>query len=205
MPNPEPTLAEICKTLREMEAKATAAPWTAEQNYSYWEMNGPGDFGQIGDTCASSASEPEYGRSMALGSYNAQLIAALRTHALALVQAAESNGELRDIVDSLAMRLEALRKSEHAAAEQGEKYRQAGEDICELIDSGFLVRDTSRDHEPGFGIRIMGLVSKLACAITAIRAVPASQALSSGAPPSIRVTLGGTTNPNEAARGGSST
>lgn len=54
-------------------AKHSSLPWKAVQNSSFWEF-GCDEAGQIGDTCASSASEPEYGKSMALGEANAKFI-----------------------------------------------------------------------------------------------------------------------------------
>jgi len=60
----------------EKQVGHTPGPWTAFVNTVFWEVHGPGDFGHIGDTCASSASAPEYGRSMELGGANARLMAA---------------------------------------------------------------------------------------------------------------------------------
>ena len=57
-------------------SKHTPGPWTAVKNSAYWEIDGPDDFGGVADTCASSAGEPDFGRSMALGEANARLIAA---------------------------------------------------------------------------------------------------------------------------------
>lgn len=54
----------------------TPGPWCAVANESYWEVRTADDFGSVADTCASSASAPNYGRSWALGEANARLIAA---------------------------------------------------------------------------------------------------------------------------------
>lgn len=56
------------------ESKHTPGPWKAVRNSCYWHIDA-GDFGSIGDTCASSCS-PEHGGSLALGEANARLIAA---------------------------------------------------------------------------------------------------------------------------------
>lgn len=53
----------------------TPGPWFAEFNGTYWEVWSNGDFGRIGDACASSASRPEHG-SLELGEANARLMAA---------------------------------------------------------------------------------------------------------------------------------
>ena len=58
------------------KARYTPGPWTAVKNSAYWEIDGPDDFGTVADACASSAGEPDFGRSMALGEANARLIAA---------------------------------------------------------------------------------------------------------------------------------
>jgi len=63
-------------TLEAENTPHTPLPWIAESNGTYWTIQAADvDFGQIGDTCASSAAEPEYGRSMALGQANAEFIA----------------------------------------------------------------------------------------------------------------------------------
>lgn len=56
-------------------SKHTPEPWRAEMNSVYWEFQDTyGDL--IGDTCASSASEPHHGCSLALGEANANRLVA---------------------------------------------------------------------------------------------------------------------------------
>lgn len=170
MPKPEPTLAEICKTVREMEARAVASmhpdhvsrPWN------------PGDL-----TCDDDTDGP----------ITAYCVAVVN-HALALVQAAEQ-GEKACAVADAAAKYEALRQRTRAGTFDGSYEIQIAkeEDAHRELKNALYLRLTKLPHEEA-----------------AKRCVPpASQALSSGAPTSIRVTLGGTTNQNEAARGGSST
>lgn len=91
------TEAELVR-LTELHDNATPAPWNASQNTAFWDIDGPRDVGHIADTCASSASAPEYGRSMELGESNAKLIAALRNAAPALLAAFRENAGLREEV-----------------------------------------------------------------------------------------------------------
>ena len=62
-------------TLEAGKTRHTPLPWAAVSNGVYWTIQGDYEFGQIGDTCSSSASAPEYGRSMDLGQANAEFIA----------------------------------------------------------------------------------------------------------------------------------
>ena len=89
-------------------SKHTPGPWTAVKNSAYWEIDGPDDFGGVADTCASSAGEPDFGRSMALGEANARLIAAA-PDLLAACKAAEYAANHVDCISAMQHALPAIR------------------------------------------------------------------------------------------------
>ena len=80
----------------------TPGPWFAWKNSAFWQIDAP-EFGQIGDACASSASEKEGFGSMALGEANAKLMAAapsLLSRALAAEAKVEKLREALELIES---------------------------------------------------------------------------------------------------------